>query len=70
MMYEKLICIDGDNGRLKVNEIYIARKFEINHLLIGVYDDKKKPVGVFPYRMFKKIEVLREERLNDVLNER
>ena len=74
MKYERLICVDtnGDD-KLSINNEYRGIKHDsfsayYNYIYTYLYD-KKEYLGIFPSRIFKTVKQVRQQRLNDVLNE-
>ena len=63
MEYKKVICIKKAYG-LTVNKEYIGSSYEAN---IFIYD-KKKFIGIYSRYLFKEVEKIRNEKINDILN--
>ena len=73
MEYEKLICINNNDPKLTVNKEYFGQFLHSDSYsdiyLYIIFDYNYNKIGTFDYYLFEKVEVYRQQRLNDILNE-
>ena len=64
---KKLICINDSEDRLILHKKYNGTKYNNNGSLYLIYDNNWRILGLFPPNIFKSVEELRKERLNEIL---